>query len=84
VITTRTSKKIFSNTCEKAGFRKSATAHSLRHSFATHLLENGVDLRYIQEPLEHKSSKTTEVYTHVVTKDLGRIKSPLDTIIKRG
>lgn len=83
-ITTRTVEKIFSDACEKANIKKSATAHSLRHSFATHLLENGVDLRYIQELLGHKSSKTTEIYTHVATKDLGRIKSPLDTIMKRG
>jgi len=63
---------------------KPVTIHSLRHSFATHLLESGVDLRYIQEILGHMSSKTTEIYTHVSNKDLGRIRSPLDDIIKGG
>jgi len=55
--------------------------HSLRRSFATHLLESGTDLRYIQELLGHKSSKTTEIYTHVSNKDFMRIKSPLDEIL---
>jgi len=54
--------------------------NALSYSFATHLLENGIDLRYIQELLGHKHSKTTEIYTFVSRKFLGKIKSPLDTI----
>jgi len=57
---------------------KNVTVHSLRHSFATHLLESGVDLRYIQELLGHANSKTTEIYTHVSMKNLSQIRSPLD------
>jgi len=79
-ITTRTVEKIFSNACRKANIKKNATVHSLRHSFATHLLERGTDLRYIQELLGHKSSKTIEIYTHVSNKDIGKIKSPLDSL----
>jgi len=79
-ITTRTAEKIFSNGCRKANIIKNVTVHSLRHSFATHLLESGTDLRYIQELLGHKSSKTTEIYTHVSKKSIGKIVSPLDNL----
>ncbi len=63
---------------QKSGVKKYVTPHTLRHSFATHLLEQGVDLRYIQELLGHESSKTTEIYTHVSKKELGKIVNPLD------
>lgn len=62
----------------KAGIRKNVTLHWLRHSYATHLLESGTDLRYIQQLLGHKSSRTTEIYTHVSTRKIQEIKSPFD------
>ncbi|WP_366183327.1 site-specific integrase [Flavobacterium ovatum] len=65
---------------KKIGNTKPVTLHWLRHSYATHLLESGTDLRYIQELLGHNSSKTTEIYTHVSTKSLQQIKSPFDDL----
>lgn len=79
-ISTRTVEAIFETAVKGTGIKKKISVHTLRHSFATHLLEGGTDLRYIQELLGHKSSKTTEIYTHVSNKDLGRIKSPLDNL----
>src|SRR5664280_2590938 len=72
--------KVLKNACTRAGIRKPVTLHWLRHSYATHLLESGTDLRYIQELLGHQSSKTTEIYTHVTTKGIQNIKSPFDDL----
>ncbi|MEW6456844.1 MAG: site-specific tyrosine recombinase/integron integrase [Acidobacteriota bacterium] len=79
-ISIRAVQKILEHACEKAGIKKDISVHTLRHSFATHLLESGTDLRYIQEILGHKNSKTTEIYTHVSTKSIRRIRSPLDNL----
>ena len=74
----RSVQQVFKLALKKSGVTQRATLHTLRHSFATHLLEKGVNLRYIQELLGHNSSKTTEIYTHITKKGIEGIKSPLD------
>jgi site-specific recombinase XerD len=71
---------ILKKAARKVGIQKRITVHTLRHSFATHLLEAGTDIRYIQSLLGHSSSKTTEIYTHITKKGLDKIKSPLDDL----
>ena len=76
--TQRTIQKIIENAAIKAGISKSITPHTLRHSFATHLLENGTDIRYIRDLLGHSDISTTLIYTKVSNKNISKIKSPLD------
>lgn len=79
-LTTRNIQKIIKHTAKKVGIPKKITPHTMRHSFATHLLENGTDIRYIQELLGHSNLNTTQIYTHVSTEELKKIKSPFDSI----
>jgi integrase/recombinase XerD len=72
--------KVFKQALNRAGIKKKATVHTLRHSFATHLLESGTDLYYIQRFLGHSAASTTSIYLHITGKDLGRIKSPIDLL----
>ena len=76
----RSIQMVLKRSLKRAGIKKPVTLHWLRHSYATHLLESGTDLRFIQELLGHKSSKTTEIYTHVSNSSIRRIKSPLDSL----
>ena len=77
-LNTRTLQKVMKNVVRAAGIERDVTLHTLRHSFATHLLESGTDLRHIQELLGHQHLTTTALYTHVSTESLRRIRSPLD------
>lgn len=71
-------RSVFKKALAKAGIRKNASVHTLRHCFATHLLESGTDLYYIQRLLGHTTAKTTSVYLHITGKDLARVRSPID------
>jgi len=72
--------RVFKASVHRAGIKKKASVHTLRHSFATHLLESGTDLYYIQRLLGHRSASTTSIYLHITGKDLAKIKSPIDLI----
>ena len=65
---------------QRAGITKRVTCHTFRHSFATHLLENSVNIRVVQELMGHADVKTTEIYTHVMAKDINAVVSPLDSL----
>ena len=80
-ITARSIQRIFENAKNKAGIKKDASVHTLRHSFATHLLEAGTDICYIQRLMGHTSIQTTAIYLHLRRMDLLNIKSPLETLM---
>jgi site-specific recombinase XerD len=76
----RSIQQIFKCAVKKANIRKKVSVHTLRHSFASHLLDNGTDIRFIQELLGHKHLSTTQIYTHINPLSVKKIKSPLDNI----
>jgi integrase/recombinase XerD len=73
-------RNVIKTACKQASINKKVTAHTFRHSYATHILEMGVDLRYIQALLGHNSIKTTQIYTHVSSREIRKIKSPLENL----
>jgi len=79
-LTTRNIQKIIKHVRQKAEINKRVTPHTLRHSFATHLLESGNDIRKIQVLLGHANISTTQLYTHISSEELKKIENPLDTI----
>ena len=78
--TAASARQVFKRSKQKAGITKKVVLHSLRHSFATHLLESGTDIRYIQQLLGHSNPKTTMIYTHVSQHSLQKIKNPYDLL----
>jgi integrase/recombinase XerD len=81
-LTTRNIQKIIQFTKNRAGLNKKVTPHTLRHSFATHLLENGTDIRVIQAMLGHSNLNTTQVYTHISSEQIKKVQNPLDNLNK--
>ena len=81
-LSSRNIQKIMQNVAKKAGIKKSVHPHTLRHSFATHLLESGIDIRMIQELLGHADLSTTQIYTHVSSEEMKKISSPLDNLME--
>lgn len=81
-LSSRNLQKIIKKASEKAKLNKSISPHTLRHSFATHLLEEGVDIRYIQTLLGHADLSTTQIYTHISTEQIKKIKSPIENLMK--
>ena len=79
-LTTRNIQKIIKGTKIRAGISKKVTPHTLRHSFATHLLEQGTDIRLIQTMLGHSSLNTTQVYTHVSSEQIKKVANPFDSL----